>query len=57
MFDALKSLGKVAVNVVTAPVDIVADVITMGGAMNDRHEPYTVSKAKTIMKNIEDANK
>lgn len=50
-----KDLMKAAVGVVTAPVDIAADVITLGGALTDKDEPYTVKKAKQVMENLENA--
>ena len=49
------SLLKAATAVVTSPIAVVADVITMGGAMTDRDEPYTVSQCKAVVKNVENA--
>ncbi len=54
MFD---SLLKAAVGIVTLPVDVVADVVTLGGSLNAKDQPYTVKKARDIMDNIEDATK
>ena len=51
----LKSLTKALVGVVTLPVDVVADVITLGGSLTDKDEPYTSKKAGDIMKSIERA--
>jgi hypothetical protein len=50
-----KSLAKAALSIVTLPVDAVADVVTMGGCLNDREEPYTASKARKVIENIDDA--
>lgn len=50
-------LGRAVLGVVTLPVDIVADVITLGGSLTDRDVPYTARKAKQIMKNLDDATK
>lgn len=53
-------LGKLldaTVNVVIAPVDIVKDVVTMGGAMTDQKEPYTVQRVKKVVNKIEQAGK
>lgn len=47
-----KSLLKAAVGVVTLPIDVAADVITMGGALTDQDKPYTAKKALDIMGNI-----
>jgi hypothetical protein len=55
MFGTLKSLAKAAVGVVTLPVDVAADFITMGGALTDRDKLYTAKKAGQIMDNLSDA--
>ncbi|WP_160330132.1 hypothetical protein [Rhizobium altiplani] len=47
MFDRLI---KAAVDVATIPVSVAVDVVTLGGALIDRPEPYTVSKAKRLVK-------
>ena len=49
------SLFKAAVAVATSPVSIAADVITLGGALTDKDEPYTVTQAKTVYKNLQNA--
>lgn len=46
-------LKAVVGTVIVTPVSIVADVITMGGAMTDKEEPYTVTALKDVMENIE----
>lgn len=43
-------LLKVATDVVTLPVSVAVDAVTLGGALVDRDEPYTVSKARRIGK-------
>ena len=50
----LSQLVKTGLDVVTTPIDIVADVVTMGGALNDNDEPYTVKKLKKIMEDVEE---
>jgi hypothetical protein len=56
MFKILGDLTKVVVGVVVeTPVAIVADVVTMGGVLSDRDEPYTSSALKNVKKNIENA--
>ena len=57
MFGLLESLAKAAVGVVTLPVTVVADVITLGGALTDKDEPYTASAANDIVKNLTNAVK
>lgn len=53
MFD---NLLKAAVGVATSPVDVAADIVTMGGALTDRDEPYTVTKAKSILHETQKAS-
>lgn len=58
MFGFLADVAKAAVGVVVeAPIALAADVLTLGGAINDRKEPYLASTAKNIMENIENAVK
>ena len=45
-------LAKATIDVVTLPVAVVKDVVTIGGLSTDQHEPYTVQKAKSIEKNL-----
>jgi len=54
MFDKLL---KAAVGIVTLPVDVAADVITLGGSLTDKPRPYTAEKARHIMRNIDEATK
>lgn len=51
----LKSLTKAVVGVAVLPVDIVADVITIGGLTTDKPSPYTSQRAADIMQNLKDA--
>jgi hypothetical protein len=57
MFGMLESLTKAVVGVVTAPVAIVADVVTLGGTLTDKAEPYTASTVSDIVSNLKDATK
>lgn len=57
MFGMLESLTKAALGVVTIPVGLVADVVTMGGALTDKDEPYTATAVSDVVKNLEDAVK
>lgn len=45
MFDRLI---RAAVDVATLPVSVAVDVVTLGGSLIDRSEPYTVTKAKRL---------
>jgi hypothetical protein len=48
------SLLKTVVDTATLPLDVAKDVVTMGGAMTERQEPYTVSKFKRLADDVED---
>jgi len=50
-----KELGKAIVGTALLPAQLVADVLTLGGSINGKREPYTVKACKKIMQNIEDA--
>lgn len=55
MFGMLESLVKAAAAVVTVPVAVVADVVTMGGAMTDEKQPYTATAISDFVQNLQDA--
>ena len=55
MFNILTGLTKAVVGVATLPVDVVADVVTLGGTLTDRDEPYTMRKAGKIMDALDEA--
>lgn len=57
MFGMLESITKAALGVVTAPVVIIADVITLGGTLTDRDEPYTSSQISDVVQNLKNATK
>lgn len=50
MFGFLEDVAKAAVSIVKLPVSVVADVVTMGGALTDKDEPYTVETVSDIVK-------
>lgn len=54
MFGSLKSLGKAIVKTATIPAAVVADAITLGGAINDEDKPYTAKVLGGIAKDIKD---
>jgi hypothetical protein len=41
--------------VIETPLAIAADVVTMGGALTDKDEPYTATALKKVVKNVENA--
>ena len=55
MFGMLESLAKAALGVVTVPVGVVADVVTLGGALTDKDKPYTAEAVGDMVQNLEDA--
>ena len=56
MFGVLNSLTKAVVGVVVeTPIAIVADVVTLGGSMTDKNEPYTVTALGKVVDNVSDA--
>ena len=55
MFENL--LKAVVGAVVETPVALVADVVTLGGALTDREEPYTVSSLSKVVDNLEKTTK
>ena len=57
MFGMLESLVKAATAVVTVPVALVADVVTMGGALTDKDKPYTAEAVKDMVDNLRDASR
>ena len=57
MFGMLESLTKAALGVVTIPVGVVADVVTLGGALTDKDQPYTANAVSDVVKNLADAAK
>ncbi len=57
MFGIFEDLAKVAVGVVKTPITVVADVITLGGSLTDKRQPYTMDNIKEIVENLEHATK
>lgn len=51
-------LGKLldaTVNVVIAPIDVIKDVATLGGAMTDQDKPYTAQRLEKVIEKVEEA--
>jgi len=55
MFGMIESLAKAAAAVVTVPVAVVADVVTIGGAGNDKNRPYTADAVSDFVDNLKNA--
>jgi len=50
----LSKLTKTLIHTATTPIDIVKDVVTLGGAITEEDEPYTLQKAKKILEDIDE---
>ena len=48
MFDMITKLTKAAVGVVVSPVDMLADVITLGGTLTDQDKPYHAAGHRSL---------
>jgi len=58
MFGMLENLTKAVVGVVIeTPVALVADTLTMGGALTDKDKPYTAEALGKVLDNVEKATK
>lgn len=55
MFGMLEDLAKAAVGVVKLPIDLAADVVTLGGALTDKDKPYTAEGVSDVMQNLKNA--
>lgn len=55
MFDFMTRTVRAAVDVATLPISVEVDVATLGGALVDRDEPYTVTKAERLGNDAVDA--
>ena len=55
MFGILESLAKAAVGVVKLPLDVLADVVTLGGSLTDKEKPYTADGVSDVMQNLKNA--
>ena len=57
-----KSLLKATIGVVKLPIDVAADVVTMGGVLSGKNnlpgdDSYTESGVKKIMENLDKATR
>lgn len=52
--DEMFGLFKAAVEIVKLPVDVAADVITLGGAINDKRETYTGKRCRRVMQKLDE---
>ncbi len=57
MFGLIEGLAKAAVGVVTIPVAVAADAVTLGGSLTDKNRPYTADAVSDVVKNLQNAAK
>jgi hypothetical protein len=51
------SILKAALGVVTVPVAVVSDVVTLGGSLTDKEVPYTATAVSDVVQNLKNATK
>lgn len=54
MFGFLESTVKAAASVVSVPVAVAADVVTLGGSLTDKERPYTAEACSDLVQNVKD---
>lgn len=57
MFGFFESTLKAAASVVSVPVSIAADAVTLGGALTDKPQPYTADALSDLVSNVRDMTK
>ena len=58
MFGLISGLAKATVGaVVETPIALVADVVTLGGALTDTKQPYTATAVEKVIKNVQKSTK
>jgi len=50
----LGKLLKTTIDVVTIPIDIVKDTVTMGGILTDEDHPYIINKVEKICDDVDE---
>lgn len=50
----LSKIIKTGIHVVTAPVEVAKDVVTMGGLLTDQNETYTTKRAKKLVRDVKE---
>lgn len=48
-------IAQIAVKTVTLPIEVVKDIVTLGGTMDDQDEPHTIQALKEIVKKTGEA--
>ncbi len=55
MFGILDNLTRAALGVLTLPLEVTSDVVTLGGALTDQDETYTGKRLRQIGEKLESA--
>jgi hypothetical protein len=45
---------KLGLDVVTSPIEVAKDIVTLGGALTDQDKPYTFKRLERMNEDIED---
>ncbi len=51
------SIFKALLGVAVLPLDIAADIVTLGGVCTDKDKPYTAKRIEGVFKNIDKATR
>lgn len=54
MFGFIKGIAKLTLNVTSTPVDMVKDIVTMGGELTGKDKMYTEKRVDKTMKDFEE---
>lgn len=46
-------LGKTVINLALTPVEVVKDIATLGGAIVDKDEPFTLQRLKKLCEDLD----
>lgn len=57
MLGFLESTIKAAASIVSVPVSIAADAVTLGGTLTDKPRPYTADACSDLVRNVQDMTK
>jgi hypothetical protein len=47
-------LTKIAIDTITSPIEIIKDVVTMGGILTDSNKPYTAKRLNKLGKDLKE---
>ena len=57
MFRLIEGLAKAAAGVITIPVAVAADAVTLGGSLTDKDKPYTAKAVSDVVANLANATR